>query len=699
MGVVICAFLAFAGLIVGVAVLQFSDMNPVGWDEPVIRTGAGFILAAGLLIGVALRRHFHSGTDWYEYNICARSLGMSRPDATPPLPFTKRTLRLPLITGLVCLGILTVVTVGGLPPFSAHLQMALLGGGCILVTWGLSGGAHFPRIKRWEALAVLSVTALAVIVRAWEVGDMVRWYVDEFLFADTAIWLHDNPSQPLLIPQIGLSSIVWVFPYFQTRMIDLFGADLTGLRFASVMVGSLTVFGTYLLARNLFDRRVAFIAACVLTTFPPHLHFSRLALHNIVDPLFGVFALAFLARALRLGGRGNYALAGLFLGLADYFYEGGRLLFVPLALAWVIGLFLVDKWPFARKPVVWRVDWRGVALMVLTMLLVITPLYVGFRATHDFQSRADQIGGFRLDSLKDGAYFWRERLRPPLLHFVYLPDASGWHYGGATPLLLAYTAPFALMGLFYLLWRPRLLASGLLLAWLALTVIGNSLLDYVTYTARYNVVFPALALLAAVGIDALWRLIFTPLPGVGTTDMIYRVSTKPASASTATPYRFNLPPISRRAWVTGTLVALIMIGQATYYFGAHIPAYNYQLRPYRDYIDVMYRARDLPSEIYTYVVPQDRQDVYVPHYTTLQHFLGLEYPITVIGSAYVSDEWLEYLAEQDNEYAFFIEPDDLATHVQLREHLTLEAEQFSPYNVPWDRQYILILAHGRGGDS
>jgi hypothetical protein len=63
-------------------------------------------------------------------------------------------------------------------------------------------------------------------------------------------------------------------------------------------------------------------------------------LNNIADPLFGTLAFAFIGRGLLHGRRTDFAIGGAMLGLTHYFYEGGRLLYMPLALAWIAACLL-----------------------------------------------------------------------------------------------------------------------------------------------------------------------------------------------------------------------------------------------------------------------------------------------------------------------------------------------------------------------
>ena len=168
--------------------------------------------------------------------------------------------------------------------------------------------------------------------------------MDELNFVSgmTNFWKPNHPIG-LLTPMDNISPFTWLFPYWQSIFVGIFGRNMAAIRAVSAVIGGLTVPALYLLAQTLFNRRVGLLAAFLLATFPPHIHYSRIALLSITDPLMGTLALAFLARGLKRGTRLDFALAGVFLGLTQYFFEGGRLLFPALALAWVIGWRLFGR--------------------------------------------------------------------------------------------------------------------------------------------------------------------------------------------------------------------------------------------------------------------------------------------------------------------------------------------------------------------
>ena len=73
--------------------------------------------------------------------------------------------------------------------------------------------------------------------------------------------------------------------------LDLFGAGLSPLRIVSGFFGVAEVVALYALIKAVFDRRTALLAALLLATFPPHVHFSRLgmAARGVVFGIIGVF--------------------------------------------------------------------------------------------------------------------------------------------------------------------------------------------------------------------------------------------------------------------------------------------------------------------------------------------------------------------------------------------------------------------------
>lgn len=548
--------------------------------------------------------------------------------------------------------------VESLRAMSHHVQFALLLGGVLCVGVGL-GGVVRPRVAWREFAFVLALAGLAVGLRTLDLGRAVRVMVDEGHFALGATYFRTFPDVKLLVPMPTSASFPFLFSYGQAGLVELLGRNLAGLRALSVLLGGLTIPALYLLARELYDRHTALLASVILLAFPPHIHYSRLALNNIADPLFGTLALALLARALRSGSRASYAWAGVALGLTQYFYEGGRIFYLALVAAWVGAGFIL--W----RP---RPSWRGVLLLAVAFVIVAAPVYYTL-AGRDFPffDRMDKTE-FR------GEYWDYEReantlqtrwahFRHSLLLYVNSPENTMFHYylyyGGNHPLILEHVVPAFLLGLLVAAWQWR--RPGVLpLIWLLGTSAGNALLVESAVTARYVVVFPALALLVALGIRG-------PLEWL-------------------VPRRWPDAVAQGIGMVFAVAVALL---GAVYYFGPFLDTFNVEVREHVHYDvdDAMLRAADFSPGTRIYVLTDE---AVLPEIDAqrLLSFLADDLEVFIYPPDVLVDD-LPTLP-RDGDLAFFVEPGDRATLRRLSEVYGIYPVQRSPFYVPGNKALLLF---------
>ncbi|MBZ0318949.1 MAG: glycosyltransferase family 39 protein, partial [Anaerolineae bacterium] len=647
------------------------------------------------------------------------------------------------LIGLLCLALVTerngnLLDIAILQKLNIHMQAALLLFGLLFTTWGLIG--HLRLSMQWrgsrriEIFAVAAITVLALILRAWRVGSAIHGLIDEahFINAITLLWQYPDDIR-ILQPFSNIPAFPWVFPYAQWGGVEIFGNNLTGLRVISVLIGAATVPAVYLLARSLFDKPTALIAALILATFPPHIHFSRAGINNIADPLMGTAALGFLAYGLHTRRRWPFVLAGITLGLTQYFYDGGRLLYPALALLWLLLAHIIshtsqsprsnvvtlpspstesavseDASPLSIQreeagggdsstplPVFEGVGSntqfddnsdatppppnhrkqgpggeghplrRHLILFALAFLLIATPVYY---------TRYGQDSGFssRSQDVRAGNDFWRtvllgdngeliylRHLSYTFLIYIYMPEMS-WFYGGHTPLILRVFVPLFLVGLFWAIWNWRKSGPLLLILWLGLVALGNSLLSESATSARYVVVFPALALLMAVGLRQSVALLLS-----------------------------NLWPKRAQFAVISLIAIAIAVTQTGYYFDRHMDAYN-NGRLSLDADDVMFRAADLPPNTHIHIV----YDIEIMRFNldTLSRYLHRpDLEVTPMYPERFTSFYLDGLPRDVN-HAFFLPPDRYDLVALLVAYFELDPAQYSPYNVPREYQFVLYFA-------
>ena len=551
---------------------------------------------------------------------------------------------------------------------------------------------HFFSLIPHHSL-LITIILLAFALRAIGVGSAVHHLVDEIHFSNAILSLRspDNTVK-LLWPINTITAFPWLFSYMQAWGVDLLGRNLDGLRAISVVVGTLGIPALYLLARELFDRKTALLAALFLAVFPPHIQFSRIGLNNIVDPLFGTLALAFLVRGLKYNRPLDFALSGAALGLTQYFYEGGRLLFPALlflSLAW----FTLVKPRFFTEPVSSnpsppltgnpeletenlsspsqhlsslspqssRLSPSVLLTFLLPAILIALPVYstlIAIRQPFDARFQTVGVGGsywVRVEQFGKPQTL-EEHLLIPFLVYVFQPEIA-LYYGGEQAMLLPYVVPFVMIGVLALLayWRtPGVIIVG----WVVLASMGNMLLTESAIYARYVVVFPALALLGAVGIRSLTALLWP----------------------------------KRSGWRTGIVIlvtAVLCIGQITYFFGPHLARYNDQLRQNFDSEDAIFRSAGFPWGTQIHIIEATTPgQLYL---SGLANYLADGLTVFVMPPGDLTAAYANALS-RGVDHAFFVEPYDENSVNLLAHYFTLEGPFESPYNVPSNRQLRLYYA-------
>lgn len=364
-------------------------------------------------------------------------------------------------------------------PFTFAVAMWVLG-------IGLFAAAFFPwssmKPRRWrerinalvpflpEMAGVLALLLLALILRGFDVEHIpLNVAGDEGemgLIARTFL-------AGLTINPFGTSTFfghqtMWFL--LQGLCLRVLGDSVFGLRMLSVIAGTLTVLTTYLLVRQLFGRGLGMVTALLLAAYSFHIHFSRVALSSISDPLWTTLVFFLLVRGLATRRTGYFVAAGIALGYSQSFYLGIRLLILILAV-WLLHLFWQDRQAILSQM-------QNLATMAVASLLTALPLiayYVNFpklffehyNAMGIFPS--GWVGRVMQETGQSALAIVIDRTRRSFLFFNAIPDNSGF-YASGTPLLEAISAVLFVLGLAYALYRIRDSGYFLFVAWFVLAI-------------------------------------------------------------------------------------------------------------------------------------------------------------------------------------------------------------------------------------
>ena len=171
----------------------------------------------------------------------------------------------------------------------------------------------------------------------------------------------------------GASGHEPLYHYLHAGIHAVLGFNVLSGHLLSVAFGTLTVALTYTLARRLFGRPAATIAALALTTSFWSLMYSRTAIRHISLPPLALTAFYLLWRSLTEASRASglrslvaAILLGLVVGVSLYTYPAARMLPVLIILFGIyLALFHRDR--FGRH-------WRGLALALALVAVLAIPL-------------------------------------------------------------------------------------------------------------------------------------------------------------------------------------------------------------------------------------------------------------------------------------------------------------------------------------
>jgi len=370
----------------------------------------------------------------------------------------------------------------------------------------------WPRLFCWlcsrrvELVGLVALLLVALAVRAVDLEHVpANLGGDEGTQGVAALKFLEPPlSNPFSTGWFGVPTMSFLAWGLSMRV---FGESAAGLRALSALIGTLTVLTTFLLARELWGRRVAWLAATVLTCSHFHIHFSRLGSNQIADGLFVTLALWLLVRGLRSRREICFALAGAVMGLGWYGYFGARLIGIVVAfyLAWRV----VVEYRFLARYGRLLLILLGAALVVVAPLMI---YYIGcpdalsarFREVSLFASgwlAREQVITSRSTANLMLQQFWKS-----ISAFNYTLDSTFW-YRPTIPLLDFVSGALFVLGLLWTTAHCRWPANGLLLLWFWLALIlGWVATENPPSSMRMVIVAPALALLVGLGLNWLMEL-------------------------------------------------------------------------------------------------------------------------------------------------------------------------------------------------
>ena len=325
------------------------------------------------------------------------------------------------------------------------------------------------RLSKQEYLFLIIIIVSASVLRLWGLGN-VGFNGDEAVYSGQAATLAGKEESTKYF------SIYRAHPLFLQFIVSIFfssfGVSDTIARIAPAIFGILTVIFVYFIGKELYDKRVAMVAAIVMTLIPYHIIVSRQVLLDVPLSFFSTLTLFLVIRYIRQD-RGIHWLyfIGASSGLSFLSKEVG----IFVLIVSIISLILTKKFCFKKLTIIGS-----------SFLLATSPFWIPILTIQEAQQTALSYWQWQTS---------RDQNQPDIFYLQILSrDALGFVLTG-----------LFVISLFYL-WRVAKLKDPkviVLLIWICATLILFQILPIKGFHFAQSLVAPFVLLGLSV-LDGHW---------------------------------------------------------------------------------------------------------------------------------------------------------------------------------------------------
>lgn len=351
----------------------------------------------------------------------------------------------------------------------------------------------FHRIaRRKAAFALWLVLVLAAVLRFYRLDAIPPGLsTDDAVEGAYATAVLDGQDQ-IFFP--GGGGREPLFAHLVAIAVKFLGPTTLAVHLPAALAGLAAIPALFLLAREMFDGRVALVSSSLVAISYWQLHESRTGQRAILVPLIETLAFYFFWRGWKSGRATDFAFGGALLGLTLYTYNASRS--VP-----IITLVFLAAMIFIARGIV-RARARPLAIYATCALLVFAPLGMYFWLhPESFAQRMMEVSSNELGVSALLAALGRNLL-PTLGMFSIAGDAQ-WKYNlSGRPVFDWLGSLLFYAGIALVLWRWRKPESIFLLLWFAIGLLPGALSDESPHFLRTIVTLPVAYLFLSLGLIA-----------------------------------------------------------------------------------------------------------------------------------------------------------------------------------------------------
>ncbi|MFH1714562.1 MAG: glycosyltransferase family 39 protein [Candidatus Nealsonbacteria bacterium] len=311
---------------------------------------------------------------------------------------------------------------------------------------------------------VLLILILASFFRLWQINEIPPGiYPDEAMNANQAVI---SPGEIFYPENNGREGF---FVNLAWLSFSVFGVSVWSFKLISALAGILTVFGIYLLAKELFNNseKLALFSSFFLAVSFWHVNFSRIGFRAILVPLILTFAFYFILKGFRTKNIWNFVAGGAIYGLGFHTYISFRLSVLLLFLVFLFFLISYLKQKQSKRFFLFTA-----CFLVFTFIIAL-PMGIYFlQNPQDFIGRATGVSVFSQENPI------KLTMISTLFHlgmFNIIGDPNWRHNFSSSPQLFFPIGILFLLGLFASVKRLIKPAHFILVSWLLIMLLPGIL--------------------------------------------------------------------------------------------------------------------------------------------------------------------------------------------------------------------------------
>ncbi len=303
----------------------------------------------------------------------------------------------------------------------------------------------------WVLLAIL---AIAFLFRFWQINSLpAGLFPDEAAYGIDGRSITQGDFQPFFERGNGREGL---FMYFLALTISIFGYHPWANHLVTASFGLGTVIVTYLIAREIFGRKTAYLATFLIATSSYAVTVTRTAFRANTMPFFGALTIYFVIKIFTSADPKsrwrNGILAGLFFGLGFYTYISYRML-LPLLFGFAVILLFANR---NRLMWVWSEYKKTILGFALAFLVAFAWIGFYFFVSHpgSFVGRAGQVSVFSPE-LNHGDLIGTviDVFKKTILGYFTAGDLNWRHNISGAPFLAPLVSPLFGITLIWFTWQ------------------------------------------------------------------------------------------------------------------------------------------------------------------------------------------------------------------------------------------------------